>query len=110
MKSKFYFFLMLLFSFTTVMSQSRTVTGTVRSEAGEALLGVTVAVKGTKTVTATDASGKYSIQVPSGNPVLTFSYVGSKTQTIPVENRSVVNVSLSLTASTLNDVVVVGYG
>ena len=110
MKSKFYFFLMLLFSFTTAMSQSRTVTGTVKSETGEALLGVTVSVKGTKTVTATDASGNYSIKVPSGNSTLEFSYVGSKSKSVPVENRSVVNVALTVAASTLNDVVVIGYG
>jgi TonB-linked SusC/RagA family outer membrane protein len=110
MKSKFYFFLMLLFSFTTAMSQSRTVTGIVKSEAGEALLGVTVSVKGTKTVAVTDASGKYSIKVPSGNSVLEFSYVGSKNKSIPVENRTVLNVTLAIAASTLNDVVVVGYG
>ena len=110
MKSKIYFFLMLLFSFTTAMSQSRTVTGTVKSETGEALLGVTVSVKGTKTVAVTNASGDYSIKIPSGNSVLEFSYVGSKRKSVPVENRKEVNVTLTLAASTLNDVVVVGYG
>ena len=64
MKSKFYFFLVLLFSFTTAMSQNKTVTGRVTSGAGEPLLGVSVSVKGTKTATATDASGDYSISVP----------------------------------------------
>jgi len=110
MKSKFYFFLMLLFSFSTAISQNRTVTGTVKSAAGEALLGVTVSVKGTETVAVTDAAGNYSIKVPSGNSVLQFSYIGSKTKSVPVENRTEVNVTLTIAASTLNDVVVVGYG
>lgn len=111
MKIKFYFFLMLLFSFTTAMSQNRTVKGEVKSEAGEALLGVTVSVKGSKIVTATDGSGNYSITVPSrGNVVLEFTYVGFKNQSVTVGNRSVINVSLAQSASTLNDVVVVGYG
>jgi len=111
MKSKFCFFVGLLFSFTTALSQNKTVTGHVTSGAGEPLLGVTVSVKGTKTVTATGASGDYSISVPAnGNPVLEFSFVGSKTQQIPVADRSVINVTLQTTASTLNDVVVVGYG
>ncbi|HXS54832.1 MAG TPA: TonB-dependent receptor [Hanamia sp.] len=111
MKSKFCFFVGLLFSFTTALSQNKTVTGHVTSGAGEPLLGVTVSVKGTKTVTATGASGDYSISVPaSGNPVLEFSFVGSKTQQIPVAGRSVINITLQTTASTLNDVVVVGYG
>lgn len=111
MKSKLYFFVMLLFSFTTAMSQSKTVTGHVTSGAGEALTGVSVSLKGTRTVTATNASGDYSISVPArGNAVLVFSYVGSKSQEITVGNRTVVDVTLQNTASTLNDVVVVGYG
>ena len=111
MKSKFYFLVVLLFSFTTAMSQNKTVTGHVTSDAGEPLLGVSVSVKGTKTATATDASGDYSISVPTrGNPILQFSFVGSKTQEIQVGTRSVVNVTLQNNASTLNDVVVVGYG
>jgi TonB-dependent starch-binding outer membrane protein SusC len=111
MKSKFCFFMALLFSFTTAMSQNKTVTGHVTSGAGEPLLGVTVSVKGTKTVVVTGASGDYSISVPTqGSPVLEFSFVGSKTQQMPVAGRSVINVTLQTTASTLNDVVVVGYG
>jgi TonB-linked SusC/RagA family outer membrane protein len=110
MKSKFCFFMVLLFSFTTAMSQNKKVTGHVTSGAGEPLLGVTVSVKGTKTVTATDASGNYSISIPDANSVLEFSFVGSKTQEIKVGERNVINVTLQTTASTLNDVVVVGYG
>lgn len=110
MKSKFCFFLLMFFSFTTAMAQSRTVTGKVKSGNGEALLGVTVSVKGTNTFTTTDASGSYSIQVPSAKSVLEFSYVGSTDQSVLVANKKVINVTLTVTASTLNDVVVVGYG
>jgi TonB-dependent starch-binding outer membrane protein SusC len=111
MKSKFYFLVVLLFSFTTAMSQNKTITGRVTSGSGEALTGATVSVRGTKTVTATNSAGNYSIEVPStGNVVLEFSYVGSKKVSIPVEGRSNVDVKLSVTASTLNDVVVIGYG
>jgi TonB-linked SusC/RagA family outer membrane protein len=110
MKSKFCFFLLMLFSFSTAISQTRSVTGNVKSENGEALLGVTVSVKGTKTVTTTDEWGNYSIKVPSGNAVLEFSYVGSNNESVAVSNRKVINVTLTVTASTLNDVVVVGYG
>src|SRR6185437_13747871 len=111
MKSQFYFFVILLFSFTTARSQNKTVTGHVTSGTGETLTGVTVTLKGTKTVTSTNASGSYSIQVPSHeNVTLEFTYVGGETQEIKVGNRSVINVTLQTTASTLNDVVVVGYG
>jgi TonB-dependent starch-binding outer membrane protein SusC len=109
MKSKIYFFLLLLFSFTSAISQ-KTVTGIVTSDKGEALSGVTVSVKGAKTATTTNESGHYSIPVPSNaNAVLVFSYVGSGDKEIIVGSRSNINVSLVQTTSTLNDVVVVGY-
>jgi TonB-linked SusC/RagA family outer membrane protein len=110
MKSKFCFFLLVFFSFSTAMAQNRTVTGTVKSENGETLQGVTVSVKGTNAFTTTDASGDYSIQVPSTRSVLEFSYVGSTNQSVTVANKKVINVTLTITGSTLNDVVVVGYG
>src|SRR5665647_259350 len=111
MKSKFYFFLLLLFSFTTAMSQSKTVTGKVTSGNGEDLSGVTVTIKGTKTATTTNATGQYSIKVPeNGKAVLEFSYVGSQTKEVTVGTRSNIDISLVQTSSTLNDVVVVGYG
>lgn len=111
MKPKFYFFLMLLFSFTSAMAQTKTITGKVTSSSGEALTGATVSVKGTNTVTSTDAAGNYSISVPaSGNVVLEFSYVGSNKQSVTVGNQTKIDVKLEVTASTLNDVVVVGYG
>src|SRR5674476_1022474 len=110
MKSKFYFFLLLLFSFTTVMSQSKTVTGKVTSGNGEDLSGVTVTIKGTKMATTTNATGQYSIKVPeNGKAVLEFSYVGSQSKEVTVGTRSNIDISLVQTSSTLNDVVAVSY-
>ncbi|HVS93206.1 MAG TPA: mucoidy inhibitor MuiA family protein [Mucilaginibacter sp.] len=85
------------------------VTGQViGSDDNQALPGVTVKVKGTSIGTVTDANGNYSIQVPGGNPMLTYSYVGYQ-----VEERSanvpVVNVNLKASANSLNEVVVTGY-
>jgi TonB-dependent starch-binding outer membrane protein SusC len=111
MKSKIYFLMLLLFSFATAMSQNKTITGNVSSEGGETLSGVTITVKGTRIATTTNTSGHYSISVPeTGKVVLVFSYVGGKTQEINVGNHKSINVSMSLISSTLNDVVVVGYG
>lgn len=111
MKIKFYFFLLMLFSFTAAISQNKTVTGIVTSDKGDPLSGVTVSVKGTKVATTTDQNGHYSILVPGGNKaILVYSYIGSKTQEITLGASNNVDVTISSDISTLNDVVVVGYG
>ena len=90
--------------------QSRTVSGTVVSEAdGEPLIGVSVYLKGnTGKGVVTDLNGRYSLTVPAG-ATLVFSYVGFTTQEVKVEG-SVVNVELKEDAELLDEVVVVGYG
>lgn len=110
MKSKFYSLVFLLFSFLTSMAQQRTVSGVVSKDNGEAVSGVTVTVKGTKTATATNNEGRFTITVPDRpNTVLVFSSVGFKSQSISVGNQTSINVSLQEEASTLTDVVVIGY-
>jgi TonB-dependent starch-binding outer membrane protein SusC len=86
------------------------ISGTVTGEGGDGLPGVNVIVKGTSQGTITDTNGKYSLQVPSRESVLVFSYVGYLTEELAVGERS--NVSLVLTAdiTTLGEIVVVGYG
>jgi TonB-linked SusC/RagA family outer membrane protein len=93
-------------------SQGLQVTGKVtRKSNGEALAGATVNVKGTTTSTSTDAAGNYSISVPSAGSVLSVSYAGTLVQEITVQAAGVVNFALdNNTATTLDDVVVVGYG
>lgn len=111
MKRKIYCLLLFSFAFTVARSQNKTVTGTVTSDNGTALSGATVALKGTKTATTTNTKGDYSIKVPSsGKEVLVFSYVGSTTKEEIVGNRTTVDVSLLQASSSLNDVVVIGYG
>jgi TonB-linked SusC/RagA family outer membrane protein len=111
MKSKIFALLFLIFSVAVARSQNKIVSGKVTSDAGEMLSGVTVSLKGTQKATATNSSGEYSISVPSaGNEVLIFSFVGKDTKEITVGDRSTINVSLTNSTSTLNDVVVIGYG
>ena len=90
--------------------QSRTVSGTVVSEAdGEPLIGVSVYLKGnTGKGVVTDLNGQYSLAVPEGG-TLVFSYVGYVSQEIKVES-SVINVRLKEDSELLDEVVVVGYG
>jgi len=111
MKNKIYCLLLLLFSFTASMAQNKTVTGTVTSGDGEPLAGATVTIKNTKTATSTDSSGNYSISVPStGTTILVYSYVGGEDKEAMVGSRTRINISMVITSSKLNDVVVVGYG
>ncbi len=86
------------------------ITGTVTDEAGEALPGVTVVIKGTTTGTTTDANGKYSLTAPEDNPILVFSYTGYAAQEITVGEQTTLNVILQPSSNILTEAVVVGYG
>ena len=86
------------------------VSGTVRSEAGEVIPGVNVLVKGTSNGTVTDAAGKYSLSVSDENVTLVFSFIGYRSQEIAISGRSIVDIALIEDATTLGEVVVVGYG
>jgi TonB-dependent starch-binding outer membrane protein SusC len=99
-----------LFS-SLVYAQSRTVKGKITStEDGTALPGVNITVKGTSTGTITDVDGNYSLNVPSNDAVLVFSYVGFVTQEVVVGTNSTLDVKLVTDTETLSEVVVVGYG
>ena len=111
MRIKLYCVFFLLFSCIAAAAQNKTVSGTVISGDGEALPGVTVSLKGTTTATTTNAKGRYTIQVPSAaNATLVFSYVGSEDKEVSIAGRSNIDVSMVITSSKLNDVVVIGYG
>ncbi len=86
------------------------VTGKVTNETGEGLLGVTVMLKNSAQSAITDENGNFAISVPDAKGTLVFSYVGYTTQEVPVNNRAIINVSLTQSLSSLNEVVVVGYG
>lgn len=87
------------------------VTGTVTGEDdGQPVPGVNVVVKGTSKGTVTDFDGRYSIEVTDDDATLVFSYLGYRTQEVPVNGRSVIDLAMALDVSTLDEVVVIGYG
>lgn len=88
------------------------ITGRVTDSKGEALIGVTVKLKGNTLGAATNITGDFSINIPENvsNPVLVFSYIGFTTQEITVNGRTRINVQLVEDARALDEVVVVGYG
>ncbi len=92
------------------MAQQRTVSGQVtRENSTEALPGVTVSVKGAKTSTATNNTGNFTITVPGNDAVLVFTSVGYTRKEVTVGSSTNLEVTLAEDASTLNDVVVIGY-
>ena len=88
---------------------AQTVKGTVNDEAGEPIIGATVKVQGSNEGTVTDFDGKFSVRA-SSNATLVISYVGYVTQQVPVGGKSNITVTLKEDNTTLNDVVVIGYG
>ncbi|MBR5655449.1 MAG: TonB-dependent receptor [Prevotella sp.] len=85
------------------------VKGTVNDEAGEPIIGATVKVDGTSAGTITDFNGNFSVQAAS-NATLSISYVGYVPQQVNVGGRSNIAITLVEDNTTLNDVVVIGYG
>lgn len=91
-------------------NQQLIVSGTVTSNTGEPLPGVSVFVKGTKQGTNTDASGKYTIRVSDATSVLSFAYIGYTAKEVPVAGKSVLNVVLTEDSHQLGEVVVTALG
>jgi len=110
MKKLILIFLSVLFV-NAGLAQTR-VTGTVTaSEDGSPIPYAVVLVKGLRGIgTNTDADGKYSLSNVPTDAVLVFSYVGYKTQEVPVSGRSVINVEMATDALALDEVIVVAYG
>ena len=101
--------LFLLCLFPLGMAAQGVVRGTVTDEAGEPVIGATVKVQGSNEGAITDFEGNYSVKAAS-NATLSFSYVGYVPQEVNVGGRSTINVTLAEDNTTLNDVVVIGYG
>ena len=99
----------LMISAGAMWAQNVNVKGTVTDEAGQPLPGVYVLVQGTTNGTATDIDGAYSLSVPSDG-TLVYSLMGMRDATVPVNNRSVINVTMQEDAELLDEAIVVGFG
>lgn len=86
------------------------VSGTVKDNTGEPLIGVNIQVKGESKGTSTDFEGRFSLEDIDENAVLVVSYIGYQTQEIPVAGKSTIDIVMLTDAQTLDEVVVVGYG
>jgi TonB-dependent starch-binding outer membrane protein SusC len=107
---RFLFLLVALVSASVIYAQEVTVNGKVTDAAdGSSIPGVTIVVKNTTRGTVTDIDGNYIIKVSPGD-VLVFSYVGYQSQEKTFAGEKKINVVLATAVSSLNEVVVIGYG
>src|ERR1700722_14868395 len=99
-----------LFALQESFAQSRTVTGKVSDEKGNPVSGATVIVKGAKNGTATDTAGNFSLSVPAAARQLQVTSVGFAGVSFPIGSGSNLSITITSEGTSLNDVVVVGYG
>lgn len=109
MKKQITLLILILLTYISAWAQNITIKGEVKDPQGMPIPGVGVKIKGTTAGIATDINGKYSISAPA-NATLIFSSVGSVTQEVSVNGRSVINITLADNNKQLNEVVVIGYG
>ena len=93
---------------TQIVSQTKTITGTIIDETGEPMIGVSVLVQGTTTGAVTDLDGKFTLEVPA-NATLVVSYIGYKTQNVKVGSQNTFAIKMESDNEVLDEVVVIGY-
>jgi TonB-dependent SusC/RagA subfamily outer membrane receptor len=93
-----------------LMVTDKKLIGVVKDEKGDPLPGATVIVKGTSIGTITDGNGEFTLNVPSDSKILSFSFVGYKSQEVPIDNKATFNIVLKEMTTGLEEVVAVGYG
>jgi len=109
------FLLIVLFVFigvSTLLAQTRVITGTITSsvEGEGAIPGVTVVVKGTTIGTTTDINGKYSLAIPANANTLVFTFIGMKSLEVEIAGRTVIDGVLQVDLVGLNEVIVTALG
>src|SRR5690554_6322665 len=101
----------LLWTFSVCISaQLIAISGKVTDTTNEPLIGVTIKVEGTTTGTVTDIDGYFNLFSVPSDGILEVSYVGMITQSIPVNGRTTIDITLHEDSEILDEVVVVGYG
>jgi len=113
MKKILLFFCAFVVAINVANAQTKQISGKVTEKGSkETIPGASIQIKGTSTVTSTDANGQFTIKVPTtGTVILQAKYLGFKVQEIVIVNQSTVNFTLEEDVATLNEVVVnVGYG
>lgn len=110
MKNKLSILMLLLLSMQCAWGQVIAVSGIITASDGEPLIGATVQVQGQSQGTVSDFEGRWQLTGIASDARLVFSYVGYKEVVVPLEGRTVLNVTLEEATEMLEQVVVIGYG
>jgi TonB-dependent SusC/RagA subfamily outer membrane receptor len=102
--------LMFLLTGQNLFAQSVEVSGIIKDQKGETIIGATVMEKGTTNGSVTNVNGEFRLTVSRNDAVLTVSFIGYQPQEIPLNGKKSFNITLAESVSVLNEVVVVGYG
>ena len=110
MKQFLFILLFTLMSSGFAIAQT-TISGSVKSKDGESIPGVNIVVTGTTTGTVTNIDGNYSMPISSeGTKQLTYSFIGFTAQTVDINGRTKIDITLIESFQDLDEVIVVGYG
>jgi TonB-linked SusC/RagA family outer membrane protein len=107
---KFLLLLIVFIGFSMSLVAQKVVTGKVTDEQQSPLVGVSVQVKGTIIGTLTDADGQFRLQIPVDVKILSFSFIGMKTQEIEIGTQTTFNIVMLVDVGLLEEVIVIGYG
>ena len=102
--------LLCICSTAATFAQTATVSGVVKDDIGEPVIGAGVLVKGTTLGTITDIDGHFSFRADDLNGVLVVSFVGMETQEIPMKGKGTFDIVLKSSNTLLEEVQVVAYG
>ncbi|EAR00904.1 SusC/RagA family TonB-linked outer membrane protein [Maribacter sp. HTCC2170] len=97
-------------SSSAIAQEGFTVTGNIADEFNVPLPGASIIEKGTTNGVSTDFDGNFSIEVANQNSTLVITYIGYAEQEIPINGQSQISTSMEPSASTLDEIVLVGYG
>lgn len=92
------------------VQQAYEISGVVKDNEGEPIIGANVLVKGTTTGVITDLDGRFNLKVPATNAILVISYIGYTSQEIKVNGQRQFNIALQPSAEDLGEVVVTALG
>ncbi|MBQ9637262.1 MAG: TonB-dependent receptor [Prevotella sp.] len=99
-----------LFLSTALMAQTKDISGVVKDDAGEAVIGASVVIEGTQNAAATDVNGHFALKGVQTGSTLVVSYIGFQTYSTTVGGGSFYDITLSEDDTTIDEVVVTGYG
>lgn len=109
-RSTFIFMLAIFLMAGFSLSAQKIIVGQVTDKEGEPLIGANIVVAGTAIGTVSDLDGNYSLEVSQEAASLVFSYTGFQNLEVPIGDRERIDVQLEMSATGLEEVVVVGYG